>query len=64
MREFHHRWLKLPGNVRGSLIALAGSLLSVMMTSLIKHVGQSIPVIEILFIRQILEMLIITTEIV
>ncbi len=60
MREIPHRWLKLPGNVRGSLIVLAASLLSVLMTSLIKHVGQSIPVVEILFIRQILVVAIIS----
>ena len=30
------------------------------MTSLIKHVGQSIPVVEILFIRQILVLVIIS----
>ena len=64
MREIHHRWLTLPGNVRGSLIVLAGSLVSVLMTSLIKHVGQTIPVIEILFIRQILVMAIISPVIV
>jgi drug/metabolite transporter (DMT)-like permease len=64
MREIHHRWLTLSGNVRGSLIVLAGSLLSVLMTSLIKHVGQTIPVIEILFIRQILVVVIISPVIV
>lgn len=60
MREIHHRWLTLPGNVRGSLIVLVASLLSVLMTSFIKHVGQSIPVVEILFIRQILVVVIIS----
>lgn len=35
-------------------------MLSVIMTSLIKHVGQTIPVIEILFIRQILVLAIIS----
>ena len=60
MREIHHHWLTLSGNVRGSLIVLAASLLSVLMTSLIKHVGQSIPVVEILFIRQMLVMAIIS----
>ena len=60
MREFHRRWLTLPGNVRGSLIALVASLVSVLMTSFIKHVGQSIPVVEILFIRQILVVVIIS----
>ncbi len=60
MREIHQRWLSLSGNVRGSLIVLGASLLSVVMTSFIKHVGQSIPVVEILFIRQILVMVIIS----
>ena len=60
MREIHQRWLTLPGNVRGSLIVLVASLLSVLMTSFIKHVGQSIPVVEILFIRQVLVMAIIS----
>ena len=60
MREIHHRWLTLPGNVRGSLIVLVASLLSVLMTSFIKHVGQSIPVVEILFIRQVLVVVIIS----
>jgi drug/metabolite transporter (DMT)-like permease len=60
MPEIHHRWLTLPGNVRGSLIVLVASLLSVLMTSFIKHVGQSIPVVEILFIRQILVVVIIS----
>ncbi len=60
MREIYRRWLTLPGNVRGSLIVLVASLLSVLMTSFIKHVGQSIPVVEILFIRQILVVVIIS----
>jgi drug/metabolite transporter (DMT)-like permease len=60
MRKIYQRWLTLPGNARGSLIVLVASLLSVLMTSLIKHVGQSIPVIEILFIRQILVVVIIS----
>jgi drug/metabolite transporter (DMT)-like permease len=64
MREIYHRWLTLSGNVRGSLIVLAGSLVSVLMTSLIKHLGQTIPVIEILFIRQILVLAIISPVIV
>ena len=60
MRDIYQRWLTLPGNVRGSLIVLVASLLSVLMTSFIKHVGQSIPVVEILFIRQILVLVIIS----
>ena len=60
MREIHQRWLTLPGNIRGSLIILVASLLSVLMTSLIKQVGQSIPVVEILFVRQVLVVAIIS----
>ncbi len=59
MQEIYCRWLTLPGNVRGSLIILLASLIAVVMTSFIKHVGQSIPVVEILFIRQILVLVII-----
>jgi drug/metabolite transporter (DMT)-like permease len=60
MREIYRRWLTLPVNVRGSLIVLLASLVAVLMTSLIKHVGQSLPVVEILFIRQILVLVIIS----
>jgi drug/metabolite transporter (DMT)-like permease len=60
MQEIYRRWLTLPGNVRGSLIVLLASLVAVLMTSLIKHLGQSIPVVEILFIRQILVLVIIS----
>lgn len=60
MQNYIQRWQALPGNARGSLIILIASLLSVLMTSLIKHVGQNIPVVEILFIRQILVLVIIS----
>lgn len=60
MQKIYRRWLTFPGNVRGSLIVLLASLISVLMTSLIKHVGQSIPVVEILFLRQILVLVIIS----
>jgi drug/metabolite transporter (DMT)-like permease len=60
MQKYIKRWEALPGNARGSLIILAASLLSVLMTSLIKHVGRTIPVAEILFIRQILVLIIIS----
>lgn len=60
MRDAYRRWLNLPGNVRGSLIVLVASLVSVVMTAFIKQVGQSIPVFEILFVRQILVAVIIS----
>jgi drug/metabolite transporter (DMT)-like permease len=64
MQSFYQRWNDLPGNVRGSVIVLFASLIAVTMTSFIKHVGQSIPVIEILFIRQALVLIIISPVIV
>jgi drug/metabolite transporter (DMT)-like permease len=60
MQIYFQRWQALPGNVRGSLIMMIASLASVVMTALIKHVGQTIPMIEILFVRQIFVLLIIS----
>lgn len=60
LRTIIRRWQELPGNLRGGLIILLGSFLSVVMSSLIKHVGQRIPVVEILFIRQACVLLIIS----
>jgi len=60
MQIYFQRWQGLPGNVRGSLIILIASLASVVMSALIKHVGQTIPVVEILFVRQIIVLIIIS----
>ena len=60
MQIYFQRWQALPGNVRGSLIVLVASLASVVMSALIKHLGQTIPVIEILFVRQIIVLIIIS----
>ncbi len=64
MRKLYRRWPAMPGNVQGSLIVLAASLVSVVMSSLIKQVGQTIPVFEILFIRQIVVLAFISPVIV
>jgi drug/metabolite transporter (DMT)-like permease len=64
MRKFYRRWLTIPGNVRGSLIILVASFVSVIMSALIKQVGQNIPVVEILFIRQLLVLAIISPVII
>ncbi|MEH6473858.1 MAG: DMT family transporter [Halopseudomonas sp.] len=64
MQRFYEHWATLPGNIKGSLIILLTSLIAVVMGSFIKHVGQSIPVVEILFIRQILVLIIILPVIV
>ena len=54
MGKLYRRWQAMGGNVRGSLIILAASLVTVVMSALIKQIGQTIPVFEILFIRQII----------
>ncbi len=60
MQKYAQRWQALSGNIRGSIIILVASLVSVLMSSLIKHVGQTIPVIEILFFRQLMVLTIIS----
>lgn len=60
MQKYIQRWQALPGNARGSLIILVASLVGVLMSSLIKDVGRTIPVVEILFIRQIIVLVIIS----
>jgi drug/metabolite transporter (DMT)-like permease len=64
LRKIRRRWLELPGNVQGSLIILVASLVVVVMISFIKQVGQTIPVVEVLFIRQILVLVIISPAII
>lgn len=57
------RWGQLHGNIRGMfVVALAGLALSLMAT-VIKYTGQRIPVIQILFIRQIVMTLFMTPRI-
>jgi len=53
LKTVQYRWRELPGNVRGSLWVLLASLIGAVMGGLIKFVGQRIPVFEILFIRQL-----------
>ncbi len=60
MRKISRRWRSMPGNIQGSLIILVTSLVSVIMTSLIKELGRSIPVFEILFLRQLLVFLVVS----
>ena len=51
--EFAVKWRRLPGNVRGSLWVLLGSLFFSIMVVLIKIAGQTLHVTEILFFRQL-----------
>jgi drug/metabolite transporter (DMT)-like permease len=51
--RFHAWWDALPGNVRGSIWMLGAGMVFAVMGALIKHVGQRLPVVEILFLRQL-----------
>ena len=64
----HHRYIKviiaswhgLSGNARGSLWLLAGGLFATVMITGIKFAGQRLPVLEILFLRQLFLFIMLT----
>lgn len=58
------RWSRTSGNVRGGFLIFAAALFTAVMTSMVKHIGQEFAVVEILFIRQICVLLIISPVIV
>ncbi len=45
------RWSRIPANTRGALLVLAGAAQLVSMAALIKYLGQTLPVMEMLFVR-------------
>jgi drug/metabolite transporter (DMT)-like permease len=51
--EFAVKWRRLPGNLRGGIWILIGSLFFAVMVVLIKIAGQTLHVTEILFCRQL-----------
>lgn len=51
------RWRGVPGNIRGGLWLILGSGFFTVMAALIKHIGMSLHVTEILFFRQLFIML-------
>ena len=53
-------WDGLSGNARGSLWLLAGGLFATVMVTGIKFVGQRLPVLEILFFRQMFVFVLLT----
>ncbi|MDH5748112.1 MAG: DMT family transporter [Rhodospirillales bacterium] len=44
-------WAKLPANVRGAVFVTLGGFLLILMASLVKHLGKSLPAFEVLFVR-------------
>lgn len=44
-------WSLLPANLRGAGCVIAGGVLLILMASLVKHLGQTLPVYEVIFVR-------------
>lgn len=44
-------WDELPANIRGAGCVALGGFLLIIMASLVKHLGQSLPAFEVLFVR-------------
>lgn len=63
LATLEERFNVLPGNVRGSLWLFAAAIVFAFMSASIKHVGQTLPVIEILFFRQIFVVIFISPAI-
>lgn len=51
--HIREKWDDLPGNLRGACWVAAAGLVLTLMTAMIKSVGATIPVLQILFIRQV-----------
>ena len=58
------RWNALPGNLRGSAWLVIASFIFATMAALIKEVGQRLPVVEILFWRQLFVIVVVSPAIV
>ena len=44
-------WNRIPANIRGALFVVTGGFLLIVMASLVKYLGQTLPAFEVLFIR-------------
>ncbi len=44
-------WNGLSGNIRGACFVVVGALLLIVMASIVKHLGKSLPAFEVLFVR-------------
>ena len=44
-------WVKLPANLRGACFIAVGGFLLIVMVAVVKHLGQSLPAFQILFVR-------------
>lgn len=44
-------WSRVPANIRGACFVVMGGFLLIVMASLVKHLGQSLPTFQVLFVR-------------
>ncbi len=51
MQSLKAKWSHLPANIRGAGCVAAGGFLLIVMASLVKHLGQSLPAFEVVFVR-------------
>jgi drug/metabolite transporter (DMT)-like permease len=49
--SLRNAWARLPANVRGAGFVTLGALVLILMASLVKQLGKSLPVFEVLFVR-------------
>jgi len=59
IRRVRHWWRGASPNLRGSVFMLSAMLVYAVMVGAIKHVGQAIPLVQVLLIRQVIMTLII-----
>jgi drug/metabolite transporter (DMT)-like permease len=51
MQSLKAKWSHLPANIRGAGCVVAGGFLLIVMASLVKQLGQSLPAFEVVFVR-------------
>ncbi|HSS63806.1 MAG TPA: DMT family transporter [Gammaproteobacteria bacterium] len=52
-------WDQLPANVRGVVFVMAGGFLLIVMASIVKQLGSSLPAVQILFVRSLAGLIVI-----
>ncbi len=51
MLEINARWSRLPANIRGAGCVALGGFLLIVMAAMVKHLGRTLPVFEVVFVR-------------
>lgn len=51
MRSIRASWSRLPRNIQGAGCVIVGAFLLIIMASLVKHLGQTLPAFEVVFVR-------------